>query len=172
MHQLQWGICPYRTEGSPRHLSLKCSAVRASPHYGAAILSHHRPLEPLLSQSQGPLLALMTGIMMHTIKHQAALAHGNNEGQNSLCLTLWGRVYVHETLAQDKTVADMEEHPETSHLRHLARAASASWASSQSAMCKLHHLNSCLLAQMLMLLQELLVGFGLTPVGCPYNHSL
>ena len=62
IYQLQWGIHSNQTEGSPWHLSLKCLAVRASPHYGSAILSHHGPPEPLLSESQGPLLALMAGI--------------------------------------------------------------------------------------------------------------
>ena len=47
MHQLQWGIGSNRTEGSPRHLSLKRLAAQASPHYGAAILNHHGPPEPL-----------------------------------------------------------------------------------------------------------------------------
>ena len=122
MHQLQWGIHLNQTEGSPRHLSLKCSAVWASPHYGAAILSHHRPPKPLLSESQDLLLALMTGIMMHTIKRQVASTHRNNEGQNSLCLALWGCVYVHETLAQDKTVADMEEHLALFHLSLHSKA--------------------------------------------------
>ena len=110
MHQLQWGICLNRTEGSPRHLSLKCSAVWASPNYGTAILSHHRSPKPLLSKSQGPLLALMTDIMMHPVKCQVALTHRNDKGQNSLCLALWGCVHVHETLAQDETVVDVEEH--------------------------------------------------------------
>ena len=110
MHQLQWGIHLNWTEGSSRHLSLNCFAAWASPYYGAAILSHHGPPEPLLSKSQGPLLALMASITMYPIKHQTALTHGNNKGQHSLCLTFWGHVYVHETLIQDKTVANMEEH--------------------------------------------------------------
>ena len=41
---------------------------------------------------------------------QAALTHRNDEGQHSLCLAFWGCVYVHETLIQDETVANMEEH--------------------------------------------------------------
>ena len=110
MHQPQWDICLNQTEGSPRHLSLKCLAARASPHYGAAILSHHGPPEPLLSESQGPLLALMAGITMYPIKRQIMLTHRNDEGQHSLCLTFWGCVYVHETLIQDETVANTEEH--------------------------------------------------------------
>ena len=116
MHQLQRGIHLNQTEGSPRHLSLKCLAAWASPHYGTAILSHHGPPEPLLSESQGPLLALMTGIMMHPIKHQVALTHGNDEGQHSLRLTFWGHVYIHETLVQDETVANREEHLALFHL--------------------------------------------------------
>ena len=104
MHQLQW------TEGIPRHLSLECLAVQASPYYGAAILNHHGSPEPLLSESQGPLLALMAGITMYPIKHQMALANGNDKGQHSLCLTFWGHVYIHETLIQDETVVNMEEH--------------------------------------------------------------
>ena len=110
MHQLQQGICLNWAEGSPRHFSLKCLAMRVSPHYGAAILGHQGPPEPLLSESQGPLLALMTGIVMHPIKRQAALTCGNDEGQHSLCLTFWGCVYIHETLIQVKTVVNMEEH--------------------------------------------------------------
>ena len=160
MHQLQWSICLNWTEGSPRHLSFKCLAVWASPHYGAAILCQHGLPEPLLSKSQGPLLALMTGIMMHPVKCQAALTHRNDKGQHSLCLTFWGHVYVHETLVQDEAVANKEEHlalfrlclcskalleesipPEwwhalsQSHLQHPASATSASWACSQSTMC-------------------------------------
>ena len=110
MHQLQWGICSNRTEGSPRHLSLKCLAVWVSPHYGTAIICHHGPPKPLLSKSQGLLLALMSGIVMHLVERQVALTHRNDEGQHSLCLTFWGHVYTHETLVQDKTVANMEEH--------------------------------------------------------------
>ena len=110
MHQLQWGIHSNRTEGSPRHLSLKCLAVWASPHYGMAILSHHGPPEPLLSESQGPLLALMAGIAMYPIKRQTALTHRNDEGQHSPCLAFWGCVYIHETLIQDETVANTKEH--------------------------------------------------------------
>ena len=110
MHQLQWGIGSNRTEGSSRHLSLKHVAAQASPHDGAAILSHHRPPEPLLSKSQGPLLALMASIAMFPVKRQVALTHGNDEGQHSLCLAFWGHVYVHETLIQDETIANTEEH--------------------------------------------------------------
>ena len=52
----------------------------------------------------------MTDIVMHPAKHQAALTQGNDEGQHSLCLTFWGCVYIHETLVQDETVANTEEH--------------------------------------------------------------
>ena len=122
MHQLQQGICSNQTERSPRHLSLKCLAVWASPHYGVAILCHHGPPEPLLSESQGLLLALMTGIMMHPIKRQVALTHGNDEGQHSLCLTFLGHVYVHETLVQDETVVNTEEHLALFHLSLHSKA--------------------------------------------------
>ena len=110
MHQLQRGIHSNQTEGSPWHLSLKCLAAQASPHYGVAILSQHGPPELLLSKSQGPLLALMAGITMYPTKRQAALTHGNDEGQHSLCLAFWGCIYIHETLIQDKTVVNTEEH--------------------------------------------------------------
>ena len=98
MHQLQQGIRSNWTEGSPRHLSFKHLAARASPHYGTAILCHHGPPEPLLSESQGLLLALMV------------LAHRDDKGQQSLCLAFWDCVYIHETLVQDETVVNTEEH--------------------------------------------------------------
>ena len=142
------------------------------PHYCMAILSYHRPPKSLLSESQGPLLALMTGIMMHTIECQAVLTHGNDKGQDSLCLTLWGCAHVHETLIQDETVVDTEEHLalfrlslcseallekgvhhgssmsflRQSNLWHAARATSASWASSQSMMCIGSSFATCTLA--------------------------
>ena len=122
VHQLQWGIHLDWTKGSPRHLSLKCSAAQASPHYHVAILSHHRPPKSLLSESQGPLLALMTGIMMHTIECQAALTHRYNISQDSLCLTLQGCAHVHETLAKDGTFANMEEHLALLHLSLHSKA--------------------------------------------------
>ena len=122
MHHLQWGIHSNWTERSPGHLSLKCLAAWASPHYGTAILSHHGPPEPLLSESQGSLLALMTGIMMHLVKCQAALTRGNDEGQHSFCLAFWGRVYVHETLVQDETVANTVEHLALFHLGLYSKA--------------------------------------------------
>ena len=122
MHQLQWSIRLNWTEGSPRHLSFKCLAAWASPRYGVAILCHHGPPEPLLSESQGPLLALMTGITMHPIKCQVALTHGNDKGQHSLCLTFRGHVYIHETLVQDETVANMEEHLALFHLSLRSKA--------------------------------------------------
>ena len=80
MHQLMRGICLNQTEGSPWHLCLKRLAAWASPYYGSAILSHHGPPGPLLSESQGLLLALMAGITMYPIKCHAALTHSNNEG--------------------------------------------------------------------------------------------
>ena len=122
MHQHQWGIHSNQTEGSPRHLSLKCLAARASPHYGTAILSHHGTPEPLLSEGQGLLLALMASIVMYTIKHQTVLTHRNNKGQHPLCLTFWGHVYIHETLVQDETVVNMEEHSALFHLSLHSKA--------------------------------------------------
>ena len=80
MHKLQWGIRSYRAEGSPWHFSLECLAVRASPHDGVAILSHHGPPEPLLSKSQGPLLALMSSISIYFVKRCVALSHRDDEG--------------------------------------------------------------------------------------------
>ena len=80
MHELQHCIRSNRTEGSPWHFPLKCLAVRASPHYSSAILHHHGPPESLLSESQGPLLALMAGILVYRIKRHAALSHGDDEG--------------------------------------------------------------------------------------------
>ena len=95
IHKLQQGIRLNQTEGSPWHFSLKCLAAQASPHYGSAILSHHGPPESLLSKSQDPLLALMAIISMYPIKRHATLSHGDDEGYYSLCLTFWGRVYIH-----------------------------------------------------------------------------
>ena len=66
--------------GKPLALSLKCLAVQASPHYSSAILCHHGPPESLLSESQGPLLALMAGISVYPIKRHVALSHGDDEG--------------------------------------------------------------------------------------------
>ena len=110
MHKLQWCICLNQTEGNPWHLSLKCLAVRSSPHYSSAILSHHGPPEPLLNEGQGPLLSLVASILMHHIKRHAALSHGDDECQHSLSLAFWCRVDVHQTLIQDETVVDVEEH--------------------------------------------------------------
>ena len=80
MHELQWSIRSNWAEGSPWHFSLECLAARASPHYSSAILSHHGPPEPLLSESQGPLLALMAGIPMYTVKRHAVLSHEDDKG--------------------------------------------------------------------------------------------
>ena len=80
IHELQWSIHLNRTEGSPWHFPLKHLAVRASPHYSSAILQHHGPPESLLSECQGPLLALMAGISVYPIKHHVALSHGDDEG--------------------------------------------------------------------------------------------
>ena len=73
MHKLQQSIRSNWTKGSPWHFSLECLAVRA-------ILHHHGLPESLLSKSQGLLLALMTGISVYSIKHHAALSHGDDEG--------------------------------------------------------------------------------------------
>ena len=67
VHKLQRSVCSNPTEGSPWHFSLKCLAAQASPHYSSAILSHHGPPEPLLSEGQGLLLALMAGVPMYPI---------------------------------------------------------------------------------------------------------
>ena len=80
MYKLQQSIRLNRAEGSPWHLSLERLAAQASSHYGSANLSHHGPPEPLLSESQGPLLALMAGISMYPVKRHAALGHGDDEG--------------------------------------------------------------------------------------------
>ena len=80
MHKLQWSICSNQTEGSPWHLPLKCLAVRASPHYSSAILSHHGPPEPLLCKSQGPLLSLMACVPVYSIKRHATLSCRDNKG--------------------------------------------------------------------------------------------
>ena len=80
MHKLQQSVHSNRTEGSPWHFSLKHLAVQASPHYSSAILSHHGPPEPLLSEGQGPLLALMAGIPMYPVKCHAALSRREDKG--------------------------------------------------------------------------------------------
>ena len=81
MDQLQWSISSDWEKRSPRHLPFECTAVHTSPHYGTAILHHHRPPESLLSQSQGSLLALMASVMVHAIQRQATLTNLYNEGQ-------------------------------------------------------------------------------------------
>ena len=80
MHKLQQSIRSNRIEGSPRHFSLECLTAWASPHYSLAILSHHGPPEPLLHESQGPLLALVASIPMYQIERHAALSCGDDEG--------------------------------------------------------------------------------------------
>ena len=80
MHKLQWSIRSNRTEGSPWHLSLKCLTARTSPYYSSAVIHHHGPPESLLSESQGPLLALMASILMYPIKRHAVLSCGDGEG--------------------------------------------------------------------------------------------
>ena len=80
MHKLQRSVHLNRTEGSPWHFSLKCLAVRASPHYSSAILSHHGPPEPLLSEGQDQLLALMASVPMYPIKYHVALSCRDDKG--------------------------------------------------------------------------------------------
>ena len=80
MHELQQSTRSNRAEGSPWHFSLKCLAVQAFHHHSLAILSHHGPPEPLLNESQGLLLALMSCIPMYTVKRHVALGHGDNKG--------------------------------------------------------------------------------------------
>ena len=80
MHKLQQIIHSNQMEGSPWHFSLKCLAAWASPHYSSTILHHHGAPEPLLSERQGPLLALMAGIPIYPIKCHAALSHGDDKG--------------------------------------------------------------------------------------------
>ena len=113
--------------------------------------------------------------MMHTIQHSAALTHRNDKGEDSLGLTLWGCAHVHETPIQDETIVDMEEHlalfclslhSQTllekgipfgsgvsfliqSHLWHAAKAASASWASAQSMICRGASFMACTIASQL-----------------------
>ena len=80
MHKLQQSIHLNWTEGSPWHFSLKCLAAWASPHYSSAILSHHGPPQSLLSEGQGPLLALVAGVPMYPVKHHTVLSCGDDEG--------------------------------------------------------------------------------------------
>ena len=144
----------------------------ASSHYFMAIFSHHGPSESFLSESQGPLLGLMTGIMMHTVQCHAALTHINNKGKDSLLF---------KTLIQDETLADTEEHPVlfclSLHSKTLLEKGTLLWkwcvppetkplvACGLGSICllgfcpvynvhrcKLHCLHPCFLAQMLMLL--------------------
>ena len=110
MHKLQRSICSNRTQGSPWHFSLVRLTVQASPYYSSAILSHHRPPEPLLCEGQGLLLTLVSGIPMYPVERHAALSHRDDEHQHSLGLAFRGHVDVHQTLIQDETVADAEEH--------------------------------------------------------------
>ena len=110
MHKLQQSIRSNRTKGSPWHFFLKCLAVQASPYYSLAILHHNEPPKSFLGETQCPLLALMAGILVYPIKHHVVLSHGDDEGYHSLVLAFWGRVDVHQTLIQYKTIADAEEH--------------------------------------------------------------
>ena len=122
MHKLQRHVCSNWAEGSPWHLSLKCLAVQASPHYSSAILSHHGPPEPLLHEGQGLLLSLVASILMHHIKCHAALSCKDDKCQHSLGLAFWGHVDIHQTPIQDETVADAEEHLALLCLRFCSQA--------------------------------------------------
>ena len=110
MHKLQQNIRSNQTQGGPWHFSLICLTVWASPYYSSAILSHHGPPEPLLCEGQGLLLTLVSGIPMYPIECHVSLCCRDDEGQHSFGLTFWGHVDVHQTLIQDETVADVEEH--------------------------------------------------------------
>ena len=161
MHQLKRGIRSNRAEGSPWHFSLECLAVRASPHDGVAILSHHGPPEPLLSKSQGPLLALMAGIPMYPVKCRVALSHGMTKASTPsvspfrvvlmyIRPLFWMRLSrIQKNILPCSVSASAPRYSfsrvsclggsipflRQSHLRHLARATSTSWACSQSTMC-------------------------------------
>ena len=80
MHKLQQCIRLNQTEGGPWHFPFECLAAQTSPYYKSAILCHHRPSESLLSKSQGPLLALMTSILVYFVKCHVALSHRDDEG--------------------------------------------------------------------------------------------
>ena len=110
MHKLQWSKRLNQTQVGPWHFSLICLAVRASPYYSSAILSHHGPPEPLLCEGQGLLLTLVSGIPMYPVERHAALSCRDDEDQHSLGLTFWCCVDVHQALIQDETVVDVEEH--------------------------------------------------------------
>ena len=161
MHKLQQSIRSNRTKGSPWHFSLECLAVWASPYYGLAILCHHGPPKPFLGESQGPLLALMAGILVYPIKHHAALATGMTKA-NTPSVSPFGVVLMYikpllrtRLLQMRKNIlpcsisASASRHSlrrvshldggipflRQSHLWLAARATSASWACSQSTMC-------------------------------------
>ena len=110
MHKLQRSIRSNQTQGSPWHFSFVRLAVQASPYYSSAILSHHGPPEPLLCEGQGPLLSLVSSIPMYPIERHAALGCRDDECQHSLGLAFRVRVDIHQTLIQDETVVDAEEH--------------------------------------------------------------
>ena len=161
MHKLKQSIRLNRTQGSPWHFSLKCLTVQASPHYSSAILSHHGPPEPLLREGQGPLLSLVASVPMHSIECHAALSSGDDKGQHSLCLAfgvvltyirplfkmrlLWMRKNIlpfsvsasapRHSLRRVSHLDGGTPFLRQSHLWHVARVTSTSWACSQSTTC-------------------------------------
>ena len=60
-------MCPDGTQGNLGDCSLKEAALLATLYQGSAIFNHHGPPESLLCEDQGPLLTLMSHIMMDTI---------------------------------------------------------------------------------------------------------
>ena len=168
----------------------------ASSHYRVAIFSHHGPPKSFLSESQGPLLSLVTRVLMHTVQCHVELTHRNNKGKDSLCLTLWGCAHVHETLIQDETIVDTEEHLAlfclSLHSKTLLEKGIPLWkrcvppemkplaTCGQGGICLLgfcpvYNVHGCKLcclhphfpAQMLMLLQEFLARSDLTRSAAP-----
>ena len=195
VHQLQWGICPDYTQRSLWHFSLECSTMRASPHYRAAILCHHGPPKFLLSESQGPLLALMTGTPFNAIWHcPTGMTKARTPSVSPLGVVLmYTRPLFKMRLLQIRkntlpcsvsasaprhSLRRVSRHGSSmsflrwSHLQHVAKAASASWASSQSTMCIGPSFIACTLASWLKHSQELLTCFGLAPVSHPYSCPL
>ena len=182
---------------SLRYFSLKCLTMQASPHYHTAIFSHHGPQK---SPEQEPRSSTGPDDWHHDA-HCLAFTHRNNKGKDSLHLTLQGCAHVHETLIQDKTVVDTEEHLALFRLSLCSQAllekGIPSWercvlpgtkplvACGLGSIhllgffpiyyvhkCKLCCMHPRLLAQTLMLPQELLAHSDLTPVSHPYSHSL
>ena len=153
MHKLQQSIYLNRTEGSPWHLPLKCLAAWASPHYSSAIFSHHGPPEPLLCEGQGPLLSLMASVPVYSIKRHAANTPSVSPFRVMLTyirplfktrlLQMWKKILPCSVSASAprhslRRVSCLDggiPFLRRSHLRHATRAASTSWACSQSTTC-------------------------------------